>query len=231
MTRKLVYRPLAEVVKNPANPKAHDTALLDTSIGRFGFVEPVVEDGRTGRLIAGHGRMETLALMERRGDAPPEGVRKSKDGGWLAPVIVGWSSRTDAEANAALIALNRTSEIGGWVDAELLALLDDLAELPEGLDGIGYTDRDIDILRKLAELEVDPSGNDPDREFREAGIDDYDNDDLQPEYQVRVSFLSRDDYEEFREKLGLEGPRRNRIWYPEQPDLIESGDELVVTEN
>ena len=40
-----------------------------------------------------------------------------------------WSSRSDTEAGAALIALNRTTELGGWVDEEL----DHLRELLDTL--------------------------------------------------------------------------------------------------
>lgn len=151
--RRIVYRPLTDLVEDPRNPKGHDLALIDSSVGRFGFVEPTVLDGRTGQLIAGHGRTETLRLMERRGDAPPEGVRKAKDGSWLVPVVEGWSSRTDAEAAAALIALNRTSEVGGWVDDALLELLDGL-DGADDLLGVGYGEAEIEALRgELAVVE------------------------------------------------------------------------------
>ena len=45
--------------------------------------------------------------------------------------MTGWSSRADTEAGAALIALNRTTELGGWVDEELIRLLTDLADQPD----------------------------------------------------------------------------------------------------
>ena len=45
--------------------------------------------------------------------------------------MTGWSSRSDTEAGAALIALNRTTELGGWVDEELIRLLTDLADQPD----------------------------------------------------------------------------------------------------
>ena len=61
--------------------------------------------------------------------------------------MTGWSSRSDMEAGAALIALNRTTELGGWVDEELIRLLSDLADVPDGLVGVGYTSSDLDNLR------------------------------------------------------------------------------------
>ena len=45
--------------------------------------------------------------------------------------MTGWSSRSDTEAGAALIALNRTTELGGWADEELIRLLTDLADQPD----------------------------------------------------------------------------------------------------
>ena len=147
--RRTEYLPLDHLTPDGANPKDHDLAVIDASIGRFGMIDQIVRDDRTGKIISGHGRHATLTAMRDRGEAPPEGVRVDAGGHWLIPVIVGWASRTDSEARAALIALNRTTELGGWVDDELLALLDDLtAEGDHGLIGVGYGEDDIDALRQ-----------------------------------------------------------------------------------
>lgn len=147
--RRTEYIPLDHLTPDPANPKAHDLTVIDESVGRFGMIDQIVRDDRTGYIISGHGRHEALRVMRDRGDNPPEGVRVDAGGHWLVPVIVGWASRTDSEARAALIALNRTTELGGWVDDELLSLLDGLsAEGEHGLDGVGYGEDDIDALRQ-----------------------------------------------------------------------------------
>lgn len=49
------------------NPKDHDLGELMTSIERFGFVDAVVLDERSGRLVAGHGRVEALQAMKKDG--------------------------------------------------------------------------------------------------------------------------------------------------------------------
>lgn len=151
--RRIEYRPLDDIQANPRNPKAHDVDTINDSVNRFGYIDGVVIDERTGYLISGHGRTKSLRAMRDRGDAPPDGVTVDQAGAWLVPVQVGWASRTDAEAEAALIALNRTTELGGWVDESLLTLLD-------GLDdhtGIGYTSDDIEDLRtRLNELTDEP---------------------------------------------------------------------------
>jgi len=118
--RRVEYLPLSELRENIRNPRTHDESTIDASIGRFGYLEPIVRDERTGLIVSGHGRAKVLREMRERGESVPEGVRAAADGEWMVPVVTGWGSRTDAEASAALIALNRTTELGGWVDEALL---------------------------------------------------------------------------------------------------------------
>lgn len=147
--RRTEYLPLDHLTPDPANPKAHALAEIDASVGRFGFVEAITVDERTGYIVAGHGRRQVLHDMEQRGEAPPEGVLLDDSGRWLVPVQRGWASRTDAEARAYLIASNRTPELGGWVDESLMTALEALGG---DLEGTGITDDDIESLReRLAE--------------------------------------------------------------------------------
>jgi hypothetical protein len=69
---------------------------------------------------------------------------------WLIPVTRGWRSQSDLEAHALGASLNRLSEVGGWDDSELAVLLEELAESPAGLDGLGWTTGDLDD--RLADL-------------------------------------------------------------------------------
>lgn len=149
--RSIEYRPLKSLKTNPDNPKAHSDATITESINRFGYIEPIVVDGRTGLIISGHGRTDALRRAEAAGGDPPEGVLVGERGEWLAPVVAGWESTDDVEASAALIALNRTTELGGWVDETLLAALDALADQEGGLVGVGYEPDDIAALRLALE--------------------------------------------------------------------------------
>ena len=151
MATAIEYRPLASLIVNPRNPKAHDTQAVAASVSRFGFIEPIVIDERTGFIISGHGRRRSLLDSQINGDPIPEGVTLADDGDWLIPVVTGYSSRDDNEATGALIALNRTNELGGWVDDELLNLLETLSQVDDGLEGVGYTDGDITALGDLLE--------------------------------------------------------------------------------
>ena len=143
--------PLDEIQPHPGNPKQHDIGLIVASLRRFGFLDPVVVDQRTGLLVSGHGRTKALESMRADGEEPPAGVEGDE---WLVPVYEGWSSRDDDEAAAALVALNRSTEAGGWDEDALRSILDRLDEIGR-LDGVGYGDREIERLRERLDY-VDP---------------------------------------------------------------------------
>lgn len=158
--RSLELVPLASVKPNPKNPKRHAEKLLDKSIDRFGYAEPMMRDDRTGLLVAGHGRLEALIrAREASPAAPPDGVQLGPDGEWLVPVLTGWASKDDAEASAYLLASNRVSEEGGWHDDQLGKFLLELSGSGNALDNLvatGFTKGDVDaVLEQLA-----PPGDD-----------------------------------------------------------------------
>lgn len=153
--RRIEYIPLDDVAPATRNPKRHRTEALTASVNRFGFVAPALRDERTGRLVAGHGRTQALRTLRDAGATPPDGVQVDGDGRWLVPIIVGWSSRSDAEADAYLVADNRHTELGGWDSAELVDLLGGLGD-EELLAATGYTDDDLTAL--LAGLDEGADG-------------------------------------------------------------------------
>ena len=140
---RLEWMPVGKLQAATRNPKKHSPEI-GTSIGRFGYVEPIVLDERTGRIVAGHGRREALLAMRARGEAPPAGIRAEGDE-WLVPVLRGWASRSDAEAEAYLLASNKLTEAGGWDDQMLAQLLKDLGE-QDALDGVGFSEEELEAL-------------------------------------------------------------------------------------
>jgi hypothetical protein len=117
---------VADLVPAVRNAKDHDQAALGASVREFGFIEPVVLDERTGRLLAGHGRVEHLTELQAQGAEPPDGVVVGEDGRWQWLVVRGIASRDDAHADAMAIALNRVGERGGWRADVLSDVLDGL---------------------------------------------------------------------------------------------------------
>lgn len=141
--RRLEYQLLDELQPAPINPKLHDDDDgIGASLDRFGYVEPMVLDERTGLLVVGHGRWENMLAKEAAGDVPPEGVSTDADGRWLVPVLRGWRSENDAHAEAYLLASNQLTVRGGW----------DLPTLAERLQALDEID---DELRQTAGWSTD----------------------------------------------------------------------------
>lgn len=186
--RRLEYMRLDAIQRAPRNPKRHDLDAIQRSTDKFGVVEVPALDERTGKLVAGHGRLDAWSAAAQRarhladahsteqvrtspaieqGDSGwsamcwgctpereftedtedgalaardahiaevcdltrvPAGVRRDDDGMWMVPVLRGWASATDAEAEAYLVASNQLTIAGGWDDTELATLLEDLRQ-------------------------------------------------------------------------------------------------------
>lgn len=160
-THRTEYLPLDEIPVALVNPKLHSDAEIRASLRRFGYVEPGLIDDRTGRLVAGHGRLAALQAMRADSDPPPAGIEVRADGAWLVPVTRGWASSSDMEAHAVGVALNRLTEAGGWDNEALAELLEDFAGGEHGFDGLGFGGGDLDeILAGLAPaVEPEPAEN------------------------------------------------------------------------
>lgn len=144
--RRLEYMALDAIPDAPTNAKAHAEDLIDSAISRFRFVEPPVLDERTGKLVSGHGRRNSLRRMKAAGLPAPEGVHVDAKGDWHAPVVRGWASTDDADAEATGVALNRSGEVGGWHNDQLVDSLKRLAAMPAGLTGVGFDMADLAAL-------------------------------------------------------------------------------------
>jgi 1-aminocyclopropane-1-carboxylate deaminase/D-cysteine desulfhydrase-like pyridoxal-dependent ACC family enzyme len=144
---RIEYLPLTSLLRAPRNPKGHDLGAIHTSIETFGFVSPVILNEGTGRIVAGHGRLDTLEQDKLAGRPRPERILQGDGGDWLVPVIRGVSFKDDAAAEAYLVADNRLTILGGWQDSELAAVMRDLAAA-DRLAGTGYDRDDVDELLK-----------------------------------------------------------------------------------
>ena len=156
------YVDLDKIKSAERNPKLHDLPTIRASLTRFGIADAAgIVNEATGKLVAGHGRVTALRDMRDTGDPAPAGVTVDAKGRWKVPVLSGVEFTDDAEAEAFLLAHNRTTELGGWDSALLADTLDDLGDNT----GIGF---------KLPEL----PGLDP----RPDEFPEYD-DDIPTDYQ------------------------------------------------
>lgn len=153
--RRIEWVPLDDLQPDPENPKDHDEDAISSSVDRFGMIDIIARDDRTGRIVSGHGRVKVLRRTRDNGGPPPDGVRVDPDGTWLAPVITGWASADDLAAQGALIALNQTTILGGWVDDQLLTLLDRLREAGQ-VEVTGFDEAEIAALRARVETPEQP---------------------------------------------------------------------------
>lgn len=148
--RHTVYMPLDEVLRAPRNPKLHAKNIIAGSMSHFGVVELPALDERTGRLVAGHGRLDDWQRRRDTGENPPDGVDVDTNGDWLVPVTRGWASRSDMDAEAYLIVSNRSTELGGYDNEGLAEVLVDLRDEDADLLALtGYDEGDVDDLVKL----------------------------------------------------------------------------------
>lgn len=150
---RVEYLRLRDIPPAILNPKRHAGKALEASILRFGFAEPMVLDGRTGRLVAGHGRREALLALEGRGGPAPAQIEARADG-WYAPVLVGWSSANDEEAGAYLLAANKLTEAGGWDPVELGTAIERVRASVD-LRHLGFTKHELDKAIASARAKAD----------------------------------------------------------------------------
>ena len=151
---KIEYVALSEVIGADINPKDHDIGQIYQSMKRFGFTSPIMMNEKTGKLLAGHGRLETLAMFKKGGDTPPDRVRvREEDGEWLVPVLRGINFDSDVEAQAYLLADNRLTELGGWHTDELVLSLQGILQEGGDLEGVGWDLDDVEDLITDSERE------------------------------------------------------------------------------
>jgi len=149
MEPKLVR--LSELQPYPLNPKGHDLGSIHTSILAHGFLERIVVNETTGHILSGHGRVETLLQQQAQQMDPPANI-VAQNGDWYVPVD--YVQVPEANEGAAVIALNRTVELGGWDEHKLAALLQDVqANAAVALESTGYDADDLyELLRSLTPI-------------------------------------------------------------------------------
>ncbi len=121
LTERVV--PLASLKLDPRNAKVHgerNLAVIRASFEKFGQVEPLVVNKRTGQVVGGHGRVTVMQEM-----------------GWTETKIVEVDLDDQAATELALV-LNRSAELGEWDVTKLGGLITDLQGMNVDLSAIGW---------------------------------------------------------------------------------------------
>ena len=128
--------PISHLFCSPSNPRLNDAAVphVASSLRRFGWQQPIVAR-RSGEVIAGNTRLKAAQSLG------------------MTEVPVWWFDGSDLDAVSFAVADNRTHEFAQWNEAELSRLLEELKK-EDSLDGVGFSDDDLDALvAKLREQE------------------------------------------------------------------------------
>jgi len=124
--------PLAQLTEHPSNPRRGSVQVIADSIEANGFYGAVIAQRSTGFVVAGNHRLK--AAREQGLDSVP----------------VVWLDIDDERARRILLVDNRSSDLAGYDDPELAALLTSLAGSPDALRGTGFADDDLaDVLARL----------------------------------------------------------------------------------
>jgi hypothetical protein len=120
--------PVESLTLHPKNPRHGVVPKIAASLTRFGQVKPIVAQASTGHIVAGnHTYRAALSL----------------DWPLIAVVRV---EMTDEDAEAYMVADNRTSDVATNDDAALLAILETMSDTGQ-LAGTGFEPDDVEDLR------------------------------------------------------------------------------------
>lgn len=135
---------VSDLVPYPGNPNKHgdeQIALLAKIIRARGWRHPVIVSTFSGRVVAGHGRIEAAKLL-----------------GVAQVPVERQAFGSEAEEREFLLADNRLAELAERDNALLKDLLEQLAAGSEDMDLTGYTEEDIERL--MTQFHIDrPDGD------------------------------------------------------------------------
>lgn len=123
---------------------------LYRSITEFGYVEPIVWNRRTGRVVGGHQRLKVLKAQG------------------YTEVSVSVVDLDEQKEKALNVALNKIG--GDWDEAKLVELLQEL-EKDMDLELTGFTQKELDkLIKKMAEKDAEEK---PELEFTEELMEEH----------------------------------------------------------
>lgn len=130
---KVEYRKVADLIPYARNARMHSAeqvARIASSIKEFGWTNPILVDGENG-VIAGHGRL-AAAIKLNMSEVP----------------VIELSGLSGTQKRAYILADNKLALDAGW-DEELLKIeLEELKLEGVDLDGIGFSEEELDGLLK-----------------------------------------------------------------------------------
>ena len=147
LTTEVQNVPPETLLEHPQNPNRGNVDAIKSSIEANGFYGALVVQSSTRHILSGNHRWKAARELN------------------LPTVPVLFVDVDDERALRILIADNRTSELAYRDNESLLALLDELKETENGLDGVAYSLAEVEELRQSLEQELTSfSSEEPDRD-------------------------------------------------------------------
>ena len=149
MPSRMEVRKISELIPYENNARTHPPEQLEKlrrSLEAFGFVSPVLIDGR-GRVIAGHGRIEAAKLA---------GIDE-------APCVL-VEHLSDEQRRAYILADNRLAELGAWDEALVAGELQALQAAGADLTLTGFDEAEIELPGEAPEISEDDFDPEPPEE-------------------------------------------------------------------
>lgn len=135
-----LLEPIGVVQAHPSNPRNGDIDAIAKSIKVNGFVAPIIVQRSTGHIIAGNHRYYALLQLNSE----------------IVPVV--WVDMDDLSAKNYMLDDNRTSDLGNYDNANLVAVLEELAEAGR-LEDSAYTPYDLEVLKHLVDMPMDDTSD------------------------------------------------------------------------
>lgn len=127
---QMVWVPIGDIHPWDKNPRDNDAGVeqVAASIKTFGFVNPIIVQLSSNRIIAGHTRFKASHHLS------------------LKRVRVIFADFDDDKANAYAIADNKLAELSSWDDDILPGLLADLRDKDFDLSTLGFGEEELSNL-------------------------------------------------------------------------------------
>ena len=151
---QFVMKKTEDLIPYARNARTHSTeqvAKLAGSIKEFGFINPIIIS-KDGGILAGHGRVMAARKL-----------------GLAEVPCIKEDHLTDAQRRAYILADNRLALDAGWDEDMLRIELDELRDLDFDISLIGFSDDELDEIRKANETQV---GDGDEEEDGEVSVDE-----------------------------------------------------------
>ena len=134
------------------NPRMNDHAVDDIarSIQEFGFLNPIIVQKTSNKIIAGHTRYKASLKL---------GITQ-------VPVV--FADLDDTKAKAYAIADNKLGELASWDDTILIGLLEELKDENYELEILGFDELELEDLfndENISDLAIDDDFDEDEIEF------------------------------------------------------------------